>query len=286
MIDQQALAAGRTLLRQPVLPLAGIVQFLYLTGDFATVAEVVAQLSEEIETNFARYPDPAGDLLPYLDLLRPLEGLKAGEGPAALVIDPDGRPVDAMTATTALVTQNILTRELERINGLLCAPCNCTLCCVGPEAAMAQSFFEIPLEAMETGLFPVDRVETETAAGFRSGDEPVLRVGGRDFFDRPEPVLIRWRTGWSLILPRQSRCPNLEPSGRCRIYPDRPLVCRRPQIFPYVVEPVPDQGPSTFRLRQSLLAVMDCPYVRLAQDEIAAYAAACELEIIFRTNKA
>ena len=39
-------------------------------------------------------------------------------------------------------------------------------------------------------------------------------------------------------------------------------------------------------LRQSLLAVVDCPYVRQLQEEIAAYAAACELEMVFRHNKA
>ena len=92
--------------------------------------------------------------------------------------------------------------------------------------------------------------------------------------------------GWSLILPRESSCPNLATSGRCRVYPDRPQVCRRPQIFPYMVEPMELHGQSILRLRQTLLAVVDCPYVRLLQDEIAAYAAACELEMIFRHNKA
>ena len=288
MMAHDALDPGLTLLRQPVLPLAAIVQFLYLTGDFGSVAEVIGQLTEEIETPFARYPDPAAGLAPYADLLRPLEAFKAGARPQELVIDADGRPVDPMTATVALVAQQVLSRELERINSLLCAPCGCTLCCVGPEPAMAQHYFEIPLRPEETGLFAVDRIESAAAGTRRPDDEPPLRLDGREFFDRADPVLIRWQPGWSLILPRDSRCPNLEPrSNRCRIYDDRPQVCRRPQIFPYVVEPLAAAGDQpAFRLRRSLLAVMDCPYVRRLQEAIAAFAAACELEMVFRRNKA
>ena len=39
-------------------------------------------------------------------------------------------------------------------------------------------------------------------------------------------------------------------------------------------------------IRRSLLAVLDCPYVRLLQDEIATFAAASELDLVFRHNKA
>ncbi len=71
----------------------------------------------------------------------------------------------------------------------------------------------------------------------------------------------------------------------CRIYPQRPKVCRRPQIFPYVVEPSAEEH-QILVLRNSLLAVVDCPYVSLLQEEISAYGAACELDVIFRQNKA
>jgi len=287
MIEQDALAPGLALLRQPVLPLVAIVQFLYLTGDFGSMAEVIGQLTEEIETPFARYPTPAADLTPYVDLLAPLETFKAGIPRAEQVVGSDNQPVDPMTATTALVAQEVLTRELSRINSLLCAPCGCTLCCVGPEAAMAHSYFEIPLRPEETGLFSVGRFESESTRSKRPEDEPPLRLDGREFFDQAGPVLIRWRPGWSLILPRESRCPNLEPSsGHCRIYDHRPQVCRRPQIFPYVVEPATFENQPVLRLRKTLLAVVDCPYVRQLQEEIAAFAAACELDMIFRHNKA
>ena len=116
-------------------------------------------------------------------------------------------------------------------------------------------------------------------------DLPPLQIDGQDFYHRCDMVLIHWRRGWSLILPQESRCPNLEDSGRCLVYPDRPDVCRRPQIFPYVLEPVEHRGQPAFRLRQSLLGVIDCPYVQQLQDEIAAFAAACELEMVFRHNK-
>lgn len=287
-MEREALAAGRALLHRPVLPLVAIVQFLYLTGDFATVEAVIAELPAEIETSYCRYDDAAADLAPYADLLRPLEALKAGQPPPESVVDGEGKAVDAMTAVIALVTQRVLTRELERINSLLCGPCGCTLCCVGPEAAMAQCYFEIPLQAGENRLFPLDRIDSLASQGHRVDDEPPLQVHGHAFFVHPQPLLIHWQQGWSLILPRASRCPNLQDSGRCLVYLDRPEVCRRPQIFAYVVEPVPAEGSgeALLRLRQTLLAVVDCPYVQLLQDEIAAYAAACELEMIFRHNKA
>jgi len=286
MVEKEALHAGLTLLRQPVLPLMGIVQFVYLTGDFASMEEVIGQMPDDIETGYTRYQDVPALLAPYADLLHPLLALKAGEPSTERGVDAEGGDVDAMTATGALVAQRILTRELERINSLLCAPCGCTLCCVGPEAEMQQAYFEIPLQPGENELFSLARIDSEASRAQRIDDDTPLQVDGRDFFDRPDPALVHWQTGWSLILPTASRCPHLEGSGRCRIYPDRPQVCRRPQIFPYMVEPAGVQGQPVLRLRQTLLAVTDCPYVQLLQDDIAAYAAACELEMMFRRNKA
>nr|WP_321465722.1 YkgJ family cysteine cluster protein [uncultured Desulfobulbus sp.] len=283
MVEKDALQQGMALLAQPVLPLVSMVQFLYLTGDFATVDEVIDQMPPDIETAHAIYRDPIAALHPYADLLQPWVDLKAGSAPTETVIDIEGNSLDAMSATAALVAQDILSRELEPINSLLCAPCNCTLCCVGPDTEMQQAYFEIPLQAGEADRFSVERIDTPATRAARVGDEPPLLVEGREFYRRLDPVLMHWQRGWSLVMPTASRCPHLESSGRCRIYPDRPQVCRRPQIFPYMLEPVEDR---TFRLRQSLLAVVDCPYVQLLKEEISAYAAACELEMIFRHNKA
>jgi len=287
MVEKEAFAAGVALLRKPVLPLVGIVQFLYLTGAFAEVEEVIAELPETIETGFAVYEHAAAYLALHADLMQPLVALKTGEPLLEQVVDNGGQLVDAMTATAALVAQRILTRELEQINSLLCGPCNCTLCCTGPATEMAQAYFEIPLQLGETHLFAVERIDTPISRALRVDDEPSLKVRGRDFFDRTDPVLIHWSHGWSLILPQKSRCPNLQDAGSCRIYSQRPQVCRRPQIFPYIVEPVAatTEVHPVYRLRHTLLAVVDCPYVRLLQDEIAAYAAASELDMIFRRNK-
>ena len=85
--DQQILQKGRSLLGQPVLPLVGMVQFLYLTGDFASVDEVIAQMPTGIATNHATYGDPVALLTPYSDLLQPVVDLKAGKTPEEMVVD-------------------------------------------------------------------------------------------------------------------------------------------------------------------------------------------------------
>ena len=159
MINRDRFAQGLQALRKPVLPLVSIVQFLYLTGDFATPQEIVAQMPVDIETGYTVYQDAASDLAPYLDLLAPFAALKAGKPMQQLVIDSAGNPLDPTTATSALVAQSILSRELERINSLLCAPCHCTLCCVGPDVSMSQAYFEIPLGDDEVGSFALEQVD-------------------------------------------------------------------------------------------------------------------------------
>lgn len=288
MLGKEMLATGIGLLRQPVLPLVTIVQFLYLTGDFMTPVEVMAQLPDEIETGFACYRDPARMLEPFADLLRPLADFKAGLPLRTAILDPAGHRVDGITAATALVAQAVLERELTAVNSILCAPCGCTLCCVGPTAAMAQSYFEIPLALREVDRFAVRWVDTDLSRPVSFGEEQVLRWDGSEVEEFDAPTIVRWQHGASLILPKETACPNLTVSGLCQIYPDRPEVCRKPQIFAYMLEPVDSllDNTSTLCLRQSLLAVVDCPYVALLRDEIAAYAAACELELVFRRNKA
>ena len=287
-VKKDDLQQGRELLARPVLPLVSMVQFLFLTGPFATVAEVIDELPEPIETGYAVYEQPRRQLGRYLALLRPLEEVKRGIPPSCRVVDEEGADLDGMTAITSLVLQQVLAAELEEINSLLCAPCGCTLCCIGPDSTMAQEFFEIPLQEQETALFSTaPRFESAELARHRAMDEEAPRVDGRPFYAMQESGLFRWQNGWSLILPRATRCPNLEESGRCRVYADRPAVCRRPQIFPYVLEPLEGgaEGEAGQRLRRALLAVVDCPYVQALRDEIAAYGAACELDVIFRQNK-
>lgn len=287
-MEKEQLHQGLALLRKPVLPLATMVEFFLSTGDFSTAAEIIDQLPAPIETEYANYERPAELLAPYIDQLDWLLAVHNGAELPLPVINEAGERIERSTAAIALANQQILTRELETINSLLCAPCGCSLCCIGPEQGMQQAFFEIPLQAEEKDLFAVRQVATPASGRSRSMDTPPLQVEGTAFYQRETAALIHWQTGWSLILPTDSRCPNLEPeNGRCRVYPVRPEVCRRPQIFPYIVEPVLDgEGKvSAQRLRGALLAVVDCPYVQALQEEIAAYAAACELELVLKHNK-
>ena len=284
---------GLALLSQPVLPLLHMVQFFFLTGSFQRVSDIISELPAPIETAHAEYPDPAALLHQYDDLLSELEMLNHDEPLNYLVIDEEGKPVDRLTAISSWVAQQILTRELERINSLLCAPCSCSLCCIGPDGEMQQEFFEIPLDSQETNRFDLPVIDSDASRRHRAMSEPVFMVNGQPFYRISKPALVHWQTGWSLIMPRGSSCPHLDESdGRCREYPNRPQVCRRPQIFPYLLERVPeyDQRQAlgrqpAYRLRQSLLAIMDCPYVRDLKDEIATYAAAGELELILTYNK-
>ncbi len=274
---------GLALLQRPVLPLVNMVHFLFLTGAGDSLAEVIHELPADIETAYTVYAEPAVELAPYMDLLQPLAALREGARPKEQVVDEQGQEVDAMTATIALINQQIVTRELEQINSALCAPCDCTLCCVGPDEEMMQQYFEIPLQADEEGRFSLNRIDTASSRVRKAADATPLQVKGAAFYQSEQPLLIHWQSGWSLILPKKARCPGLEESGWCRIYEHRPQVCRRPQIFPYILEST-EEG--VMRVRQSILAVVDCPYVQDLKDEIAAYAAACELEMIFRRNKA
>lgn len=284
--------AGLALLARPLMPLARIVQMLYLTGPFDTVAEVVAELNEPIETNSATYADPAALLRPHLDLLKEFERFKHPQPPLARILDEEENPVDPMEAIALYVGQQLLIRELETINSLLCAPCGCTLCCTGPDNHLQQDFFEIPLREDEPVLFPLPRVDNQESREKTPYDEPPLLRNGQHFYETGA-ALYHWRNGWSMILPRHTACPHLAPeNGHCTIYPQRPDVCRRPQIFPYALEREPGadiefEGRMVpgFINRSKLLAIWDCPYVKRFQDQIGKYAETCGLEPIFKENK-
>ena len=208
--------------------------------------------------------------------------------------------VYAQEANYEFYYQRIMEAELEEINSRLCAPCHCRLCCIGPDTAMEQEFFEIPLQPSETELFALprhDTSESRSRLALDSGldsttDDGVLQVDGRPFYHGADadqcgtgtPELFHWRNGWSMILPKGSSCPALdEQNGRCGVYSERPQVCRRPQIFSYILEPLEENG--KYMQRNSLLAVTDCPYVQSLQEEISAYAAACELDLVLKVNK-
>jgi Fe-S-cluster containining protein len=291
-MPRDSLAAGRARLANPALPLVRLLQLLYLTGPFEMVAAVLEELPAPLDTGNVIYPRPGALLRPYLPDLRQFERLKHPQAAVCSIHDEEGKLLDAFTATELWVSQQVLNRELEQINSLLCGPCGCTLCCTGPAATMHQDFFEIPLAPEEIDLFALPRTDSEDSHRQTASSEPPLEVAGRPFYENG-PGLYHWQTGWSLILPQGSACPQLEPStGRCRTYRQRPDVCRRPQIFAYALERWPDGDTSSegewlpaFIARRKLLAIWDCPYVRELKDEIARYAELSGLEPVFRSNK-
>jgi Fe-S-cluster containining protein len=272
----------------PILPLVHIVQWLYLSGPFASVSEMLSGFSEPIEIEQTVYDRPDKMLAAHLTALSHLERLKKNTAvPDCIIYTEDGDPVDLLEGISQWVRHLILTSELEAINSLLCAPCRCTLCCTGPKEEQSQFFFEIPLQSNETDLFSMPRVDTKETRVTSPSEEPVYRHGGRPFYEG-EPALYRWRRNWSLILPKGTCCPQLTSEGSCSIYSNRPDVCRRPQIFPYLLEPNPDldqEGRRAYILRNKILAVWDCPYVQTFKKEIAFYAELCGLEPVFRENK-
>jgi len=286
-VERNNFARGIELLRQPVLPLVSMVQFFFMTGQFETTAAVIEELPEPIETDYAIYKKPKALLSQYSQHLDLFEDLKKNKLDLNIV-NEQGIAVDRVTGGSSWIRQAILTSELEKINSELCAPCDCTLCCIGPDHSMAQDFFEIPLSEKETYLFPVQRHDNEATRNHRAMDKKPMKQDKKEFFAIDDCALFHWKNGWSLILPRGSLCPNLiSGTGRCNVYRDRPLVCRRPQIFPYIIEPLDNDHGSEdlFRIRDSILAVTDCPYVRILKEEIGGYAAASELKLVFSQNK-
>ncbi|MCI5148460.1 MAG: hypothetical protein D3916_03530 [Candidatus Electrothrix sp. MAN1_4] len=290
-MKKEKLQDGLAMLKQPVLPLVSMVQFMHqLIGPGAKVENIIAEMTEPIETAYTFYTAPDTLLRRYLNQLQLLETVGTERQPDELnveVVDESGQPVDEVTACTALINQRILEAELEEINALLCTPCHCRLCCVGPEKDMEQEFFEIPLQEEETTLFARQpHHDTPDTRCHSALDETCLLIDGRPFYQRvnqaSSPELFHWQNGWSMILPKDSSCPALEQNGRCSVYSLRPQVCRRPQIFSYIIEPL-EQG--RYMLRNSLLAVTDCLYVQFLKKEINAYAAACELDCILKANK-
>ena len=290
-MDTPQFQAGLDCLAQPILPLVRLVQLLFLTWPFATVSEVVAELNEPIET-VVRYEEPAKALAPYLDLMGEYQRLKEPAPPAGYtIVDEDLNPLSPMEAIDLWVSQQVVNRELETINSLLCGPCLCANCCTGPSAGLRQEFFEIPLAEAETSLFALPKIDTPDSRKLTAYSDPPLMVAGRAFFDQGL-TLCYWYSGWSMILPRGTACPHLQARQACAIYPQRPEVCRRPPIFAYVIDRAaecdatkPRAITPVYGRQEKILAVWDCPYVRRFQKEIAAYAEYSELEPIFKENK-
>lgn len=297
--------SGLARLQKPVLPLVNMVQFLYLTGPCETVAEVMHHMTKPVELAGVLHANPRQELEEYTPFLREFEVMKGKKKLSftfPFIIDEKQKPLPGRRALELWIKQQVLSRELETINSLLCNPCGCVLCCTGPNSdhdrnsgfrgRMKQEFFEIPLEESEGFLFDVDSFDTAESRTMTARSEPPLLRESRPFY-KHNTSLYHWQNGWSMILPAGAACPRLAlDTKKCLVYEKRPQVCRKPQIFSYILEKTPDTAKRSdgvllpvFMARSKLLAVWDCPYVRKFQEEIGAYAEMAQLEPVFKKSK-
>lgn len=281
--------AGLQKLASPVLPLVRLVQLLYLTGPFEKVSDVLSELNEPVDMA-VRYESPQAMLAPYLKIMEEFHRLKTHQKCEYKILNESEEELGLFEAIDTWVAHQVLMKELEEINSQLCAPSNCILCCVGPDESQEQLFFEIPLLEGEKDLFPVNHFDDDGLRKLSPYSDPSPAVNGKRFYEK-EASIYRWQSGWSLILPRLSHCPRLI-SKKCSIYLERPDVCRRPQVFSYVVERSQQydeknngQVVKAYVERKKILAVWDCPYVKKFKNEIAQYAELCELGPVFKENK-
>ena len=304
-VEETIFANGLSRLKKPVLPLVNMVQFLYLTGPFATMDEVISRLTKSVELEGVVFENPQEMLRSYTAYLQEFEVLKGKKRLSVslpFIVNEKQEPVAKRQALELWIKQQILSQELETINSMLCEPCGCVLCCTGPNSEfdeasgfkgeMKQRFFEIPLTESEIDLFPIDRVDTSQSRTMTAHSEPSLQIGQKLFY-RHDMALYHWRTGWSLILPEGAACPHLLADTRkCRVYAERPAVCRKPQIFAYVLEKTADVAKRSdgaaipvHMARNKVLAIWDCPYVRKFQDAIGSYVEMSGLEPVFKKSK-
>ena len=298
-------AEGINRLKQPILPLVKMVEFLYLTGPCKTMVEVLDRLKKPLALGGLHYENPQQVLQPHESLLWEFEVLKGEKSLATsipFIVSEKQEPLARRQSLGCWIRQQILDRELEEINSMLCGPCGCVLCCTGPDSKfdslsgfkgnMKQEYFEIPLADSEVDLFVLPRVDSGESRVHTTKSSPVLQVNNIAFY-KHEKALYHWQNGWSLILPKGTTCPQLsEETNKCMIYATRPEVCRKPQIFPYVLEKTDDMAKRddgaripVYMARNKMLAVWDCPYVRELQDEIGAYAEMSGLEPVFKKSK-
>ena len=302
---ENIIAPGLSRLKKPVLPLVNMVQFLYLTGPFVKIEEVLQRLTKAVELENIHYENPQQMLAPYASVLREFEVIKGKKKLSAelpFIVNEKDEPVSKRQVLELWIKQQILERELETVNSMLCGPCGCVLCCTGPNSEfdeasgfkgkMKQEFFEIPLADKEIDLFALERIDSEESRTSTAHTEPALQLDHAPFY-KHHVALYHWQGGWSLILPERSVCPQLSAvTKKCLVYAERPEVCRKPQIFAYILEKTPDTARRSdgkllpvYMVRNKVLAVWDCPYVRRFQDEIGAYAEMSGLVPIFKKSK-
>ena len=69
-------AEGLDLLKRPVLPLVNMVEYLYLTGPFKKINEVLSRLTKPLELEGVQFENPGQMLKPYETVLQEFEVIK------------------------------------------------------------------------------------------------------------------------------------------------------------------------------------------------------------------
>ena len=280
--DTEEWSRALEVLKRPLWPLIKLIQVLYLAGEYRDLKALFNDLPGEIELENGPYDNIQRRLNEYSDLI---EGMLEPfyldhDVPKVLLGDETLPPHEAYTAQ---LRQKLIERELEGVNSLLCSPMGCDLCCVGPRDDEKNLFFDIPLKMEEVDTIGITTFDTPLTRSSSPYDEQSLSIEKRPFYELG-PVVITWRTGPSMILPRGERCPKLSRDVRCTIYPQRPWTCRRPPIFSYVLDRTGADG--DFSLENKLLAIIECPIVQELKREIHLYASLNELDLVITRNRA
>ncbi len=272
-------------LKTPYWPLTKLCILLYLTSPYQTWEKLLQALPQEFSVDNTVYEAPASKLAHLRLNTQWLELLKNAGNSKELptILNESNEILDMFSTVLCLLKQQVLQTELETVNSLFCSSMKCSLCCEGPKFNAVQEFFEIPLLPKELLLFALNTIETPFQGGFDPYSADTFQIDGKPFYTLP-PAIYHWRHGYSLILPKGATCPHLT-QMRCNIYEKRPDVCRRPQIFAYVMEQLPDK-PHIAMERNTLLAVTDCPYVRLLENELERYTVLNEVTLMLKPNKA
>lgn len=278
--------AGLQHLKTPLWPLTKLCILLYLTSPYQTWEELLQALPQELSVDNTIYKAPASKLTPLHLNTQWLGLLKNGKNSTELptVVNERNDILDMFSTVLCLIKQHVMQMELETVNSLFCSSMKCSLCYEGPKSNAIQEFFEIPLQPKELSLFTLKIVETPFQGGFDPYSTDTFQIDGKPFYLLP-PAIYHWRHGYSLILPKGAVCQHLSQNMRCNIYEKRPDVCKRPQIFAYVMEQPPNK-PHIAIERNTLLAVTDCPYVRMLENELERYAVLNEVTLMLKPNKA
>lgn len=273
-------------LQQPIWPLTKLCILLYLTSPYSTWKELLDTLPQELAVNEIIYQAPASKLTAITWPTSWLEMLKNGANANGLplILNENHEHLDIFSSILCLIKQQVMEAELETVNSLFCSSMKCALCCEGPKATASQKFFEIPLQFTEVPLFEMQVIDTTLQGAFDAYSFPAFQRDGIPFYSLPSAI-YRWRNGYSLILTTGATCPHLTRNLRCDIYKKRPVVCKKPQIFAYIMEKLPDK-PHIAMERNILLAVTDCPYVRRLENELERYAVLNEVTLMLKPNKA